>query len=142
MRVTYFNNDEILQSHQLNQRKANTPIEVEKSTPTNSSFNKIWRKVQQERLLGDTSSTPEPFDKRKKASRHFFEDEMLSEKYKPKNFFDLVGEHRINTDILSWLKAHGNNQFEANPYFYFDEACTRVFSLSYFYSVLLSFLLV
>ena len=95
------------------------------NTKVNSSFEKIWRIVQTERLVGKKgeSNLKKPIKKKNMLSD---ENQMLSEKYKPKHYFELIGDHKVNIDIISWLKAHKEKEFKTNPYFYFDEEMKKV----------------
>ena len=126
MKVTYYRNNEIVGSQLL--KCKNNKINQEKTislVQNNCSFDKIWRTVQTERLIGKNQNTPN-FILKKKTKHLSNENQMLSEKYKPKHYFELIGNHKMNRNIISWMKAHQNKNFKANPFYYFDEQQTKV----------------
>jgi hypothetical protein len=91
---------------------------------TSSSFDQIWKKVQTERLLKKSKKSND--EAMQEPEVNHFGNEMLSEKYKPKHFYELIGDHKNNTDIISWMKAHKSKDYEGKENFYFDDSKSKV----------------
>lgn len=129
MKVTFFNNEDLINSELLKDSSLTSrPLTTAPEPAKDSQFETIWQRVQTERLA---PQKPKPRKPRKSQDwSTALDNQMLSEKYKPKHFYELVGEHRMNTEIISWLKAHRRPGLEVRPDFYFDESRKQVLAVN------------
>lgn len=138
--ITFFKNGRPSNTKQLKAERTIIPESDFSTLTRNQEFEIAWKNiVSEEKNKKDFQTENQKIESIiEERNERRFQNEMLSEKYKPTHFYELVGNHQMNLDIISWLKLHKEKNLPVNPSYFFPGNKKRVYhqNLILFYLIL------
>ena len=106
IKITYFRNSEKLKEiHNIFPKHKQEKTEetyIKTLNERKTHFCKIWEEIEKEKKLKKESDLKKEKIEKKIESKKKIE--LLSEKYRPLNFHELIGNDYLNKEIMKWMK--------------------------------------
>ena len=126
--ITFFKNGKISNVRELKGEPNGIPDSNFSKASRNQEFETAWKKI-----VTEVAKNPEIENQRnlnqtitEETSNEGLKNQMLSEKYQPTHFYELVGNHQVNLDIISWLRLHKEKNLPVHQSFFFPGQDQRV----------------